>query len=324
MSKFNKKTYGNHWWPIKQFRFDTSKHPVIKSSRGRPASVPLTYKEKQMLEGLARILQCDEQTALRIAVYEFQQSQPYLRPSIIEGATALVDRKKTAPVSLTSALTKEQEKVAKTIGVTYKQSLRVALVWLCRGIRDESITHLTKSRRIGQNVLAQQWKETGDNAKKKGVLQNLHRAQQNSWEQAAEEGQIRDDEIYEARGEFVKANGLHHLWGNDGMGNKWMDTYEVDRQMASAKEEALIEQGADLREHRLQDYMDMGMTKEEAEECLAIEDEEDKELTDEEMEELDYEFEMPVLTDEQKAEIAKRNEEMTRQIIREIEWEAQR
>ena len=104
MSKFNKKSKNNHWLPIKQFRFDTAKHPVIQSSRGRPACVLSTYMEKQMLEGLARILQCDEQTALRSAVYEHQQVQPYLRPSIIEGATALVDRQKIAFVSLTACI----------------------------------------------------------------------------------------------------------------------------------------------------------------------------------------------------------------------------
>ena len=67
-SKFNPKT---PWWPLRVERFDTSKHPVITDSSKavKDVQVRLTHDESQILEGLANILECSKQQAVRIALH---------------------------------------------------------------------------------------------------------------------------------------------------------------------------------------------------------------------------------------------------------------
>ena len=75
LSKYNKfnagKTKG--YFPINKWRCDTSEHPIVISSDKCASSTPkalFSQQEMQMLVGLSNTLQCDEQNAVRIALYE--------------------------------------------------------------------------------------------------------------------------------------------------------------------------------------------------------------------------------------------------------------
>ena len=72
----NLKNFGGRqlgaWFPIKSHRYDTTKHPVVttKANARRTLKFPASTQEAQLLEGLTNTLQVDQQTALRIALYE--------------------------------------------------------------------------------------------------------------------------------------------------------------------------------------------------------------------------------------------------------------
>ena len=274
-----------------------------------------------MLQGLARILKCDEKTALRIACYEFLQGD-LCHSSQIEEAGALVERKYKMKVSISAEMQKQMKAKATATGVSIKAVYRLALIALCKGIRNESIKRLTKSPRISQQKLAEEWKKQGDNSRKPGSLGALREAHRHAWEEARDEGRERDELIYKQRGLFVEMNGLQHLIGNDGYGNSWMDTHAVDRLMYADSIKDLTP--AQLKEKRIDDYMEMDMTRAEAEECVAMEDKEDEGLSDEELEELealphDDEFPVMEIDEEMQAAAKERMRKMTEDMLRDID-----
>ena len=67
MVSFNKTS----WWPLKIERFDTSSHPAIitKDKKTEEVQLRLTHNELQILEGLAKILECKKGDAVRIALH---------------------------------------------------------------------------------------------------------------------------------------------------------------------------------------------------------------------------------------------------------------
>ena len=75
-NKYNPgKTKGFH--PINKWRCDSSKHPVITSSAKCASITPKTkisQQELAILTGLSNTLKCNEQDAVRIALYEASRS----------------------------------------------------------------------------------------------------------------------------------------------------------------------------------------------------------------------------------------------------------
>ena len=75
-NKFNTTSKSKAFFPIKQHRFDSSKHPIIQSTQKCAARMTtmLSAQEDQMLEGLANSLQCNQREAIRIALHEASRS----------------------------------------------------------------------------------------------------------------------------------------------------------------------------------------------------------------------------------------------------------
>ncbi len=75
-NKFNTTSKSKSFFPIKQHRFDSSKHPIIQSNQKCAARMAtmLSAQEDQMLEGLINSLQCDQREAIRIALHEASRS----------------------------------------------------------------------------------------------------------------------------------------------------------------------------------------------------------------------------------------------------------
>ena len=75
-NKYNPgKTKGFH--PINKWRCDSSKHPVMTSSSKCASITPKTkfsQQELAILTGLSNTLKCNEQDAVRIALYEASRS----------------------------------------------------------------------------------------------------------------------------------------------------------------------------------------------------------------------------------------------------------
>lgn len=284
-----------------------------------------------MFQGLARVLQCTENQVMRIVLHEvvhnksFHIEQEHIDQARIGGHGVLIKRKmqgrnKSFPVSVPKALKFAALKVLKEAApLSDTELLRLALVSFCKGIRDESIKRLSKSRQRSQIELAKEWGKDPINNKKKTCLTALRNAHRWAFDDAAQIAYERNQALYEKRGNFIVQEGLWYLFHNDGAGNTYLDTHAVD-ELIAAKERENIEAfrqelgltPEEIREERIQDYIELGMTRIEAIECVGLEDgaEDEVELTEEEIEAL-LETDWLEYTPEEEAELAQGREELS-------------
>ena len=71
-SLFNNHTKSKDFFPIKQYRFNATKQPIIQSRKELKHRVKtiLSVQENQQLTGLVNSLQCNQRDPIRIAFYE--------------------------------------------------------------------------------------------------------------------------------------------------------------------------------------------------------------------------------------------------------------
>jgi hypothetical protein len=205
-SKFNTTSNSKDYFPIKQHRFDTTKHPIILSTDPCKArlSTLLSQQEELMIHGLVNKLQCGRREAVRIALYEASQRKadvfnPFLERassgSNLRGHTA---RSRKLVVSLPRTEKEDALELATILDLTEKEVIRLAVVWLSLSITSETVTALTDSQKISQEALARKWSREHQGQAPR--IQHLKKARDAAYEQAAELGRQRDQELYEKRG----------------------------------------------------------------------------------------------------------------------------
>ena len=98
--RYNKYNPGKtkRFHPINKWRCDSSKHPVITSSAKCASITPKTkfsQQELAILTGLSNTLKCNEQDAVRIALYEASRSARKAHETAFKYATGNQQRKAT-------------------------------------------------------------------------------------------------------------------------------------------------------------------------------------------------------------------------------------
>ena len=85
---------------------------------------------------------------------------------------------------LTLPLSEKQNALdtAAQLNISIKEFLRLAVIWLADGIKEEAITSLTKSRRIGKDTIAYQWSRENRNKPARESVKNLKEAQKDARE----------------------------------------------------------------------------------------------------------------------------------------------
>ena len=163
--RFNAHSKSKDFFPIKQYRFDTTNHPIVQSRKECKFRLKtiLSHQEEQQLEGLINSLQCSKREAIRISFYEalrrgkesLQTVLIYaLRDSKERGHTA---RSKTLTVALPNAEKKALLELGKELDLSEKEIARLAIIWLAYGIKYEAITRIHKCQRISYDKLADKW-----------------------------------------------------------------------------------------------------------------------------------------------------------------------
>jgi len=164
-NKFNFNTKTKEFFPFPKYLFRTENHPVRQSTLKCSSSVEaaLSVQETQMIEGMTASLQCNEREAIRIALYEAvrKASEAYEGyfecarwDKTIRGHTA---RSRKNKWSLPKIEKEEASMAAKQLKLSDKEFLRIAIIWLARGIKNESIIRLSKSPRIPKDEVAMKW-----------------------------------------------------------------------------------------------------------------------------------------------------------------------
>ena len=164
-SRFTANSKSKDFFPIKQYRFDTTNHPIItsrKECKFRLKTI-LSVQEEQQLTGLINSLQCTQREAIRIAFYEAVRRgskwvetvlKYALRDSKERGHTS---RCKTLTVALPNAEKQALLELGKELDLSEKEIVRLAIIWLAYGIKYEAITRIHKCQRLAFDKIAQQW-----------------------------------------------------------------------------------------------------------------------------------------------------------------------
>ena len=244
-SKFNTTSKSKEFFPIKQHRFDTAKHPVVLSKEPCKArlSTLMSQQEELMIHGLGNRLQCDRREAVRIALYEASQCKAdLLKPFVdrasggsrLRGHTA---RSRKLLVSLPRVEKEGVLQLAGTLDITEKEVVRLAIVWLSLSISSEMVTALTDSQKISQDALARKWSR--EHRGQTPRLQHLKQARDAAYERASELGRQRDQELYEKRG--AKMLELGRLTGGPGAdkADQVVDLTMIDTLIALDDKEAI-------------------------------------------------------------------------------------
>lgn len=178
----NKKVQG--FYPIHQFRFNTENHPIIVSQAKRMGKlvVPLSHNEKLMLEGLANTLKCDKNEAARIAVYEFIQQDAVpdeIKQQASSATTIQFHGNRRCKLNLKLPA---KEKPGKFLGLTEKEAVRAAIIWLRNRIRNDEVQELTNSPVIPIEELAKEWSRAHDGQEGKSSLRKMKEVREDNAE----------------------------------------------------------------------------------------------------------------------------------------------
>ena len=224
--KYNKFNTGRTkgYFPLKRWRFNTEEHPVIQSKQkcsSSTAKTPFSTQELQMLVGLTNTLQCKEREAVRIALYEASRSARVAHELAFRYADikatdkAHQGRSSVKQWKLPKQEKDESEKAAKELGITNQEFLRLAIIWLQRGIRDDNngIKNLTNSKLIPFDTVAKKWSRENPGSKAQGRkphpgVARLKEAAKAAYEEAGEIYEQRNKAKWENRKAYLMENGF--------------------------------------------------------------------------------------------------------------------
>ena len=153
-SKFNTGRT-KEYFPLLRWRFNTVNHPVIQSAEkcaSSTAKSKFSMQELQVLVGLTNTLQCNEREAVRIALYESAKRADNAHETAFTCAASQStekghqDRSSLKQWKLPKAEKDEAVVAAKQLRISDSEFIRMAIIWLQRGIRDGSINVLTDSK----------------------------------------------------------------------------------------------------------------------------------------------------------------------------------
>lgn len=164
-NKFNTSPNTKEWFPFAKHLFVTDKHPIRKSTEKCSSSIESLFSQQELeqIKGITNSLQCEMRDAVRIGLFEVTKDLEAAKAKTYEKAKAGSSvkghegRKTTRRFNLPKSEKNQAEQAAKELGITIKEFLRLAIIWLADGIKEGLITRLTDSKRINPDAVAKQW-----------------------------------------------------------------------------------------------------------------------------------------------------------------------
>ena len=222
--KYNKFNTGRTkgYFPLKRWRFNTEQHPIIKSKdkcASSTAKALFNTQEQQMLVGLTNTLQCNEREAVRIALYEASRSARRAHEKAFRYAASESSdkghqgRSSAKQWKLPKAEKEIAIKASKELGITDKEFLRLAIIWLQTGIRDGSVEAITNSKLIPFDAEAKKWSRENPGSEAQGRtphegVAKLKKAASAAYEEAGRRYRARNKDRWETRKSYLMENGF--------------------------------------------------------------------------------------------------------------------
>ena len=170
-NKFNTSKKTKEWFPFAKYLFITDNHPIRQSQDKCSSSIVAIFSQQELeqINGITNSLQCDTREAIRIALFEVINEAHAAYEKTYEkaksGSTYKGHEGRKTKKRLTLPLSEKQNALdtASQLNISIKEFLRLAVIWLADGIKEEAITSLTNSKRIGKDAIAKQWSRENRN-----------------------------------------------------------------------------------------------------------------------------------------------------------------
>jgi hypothetical protein len=210
-NKYKTTTKTKEWFPFAKYLFETAKHPILLSTVKCSSSIEALFcqQELEQINGITNSLQCEQRDAVRIALFETirhaeaANQKSYAKAKAGSAAKGHEGRNSLKRFNLPKTEKEAAEKAATELGITVKEFLRLAVIWLADGIKEESITRLTNSRRMNKDTVAKQWSRANQGKTASEQVAKLKEARDKAYEEATARGQEYDDHIYAERGRMM-------------------------------------------------------------------------------------------------------------------------
>ena len=210
-NKFNTSTKTKDWFPYPKFLFATDNHPIRQSQDKCSSSIEALFSQQELeqINGITNSLQCETRDAIRIALYEtckdaqsaYDKSYDKAKSgSKIKGHEG---RKTNKRLNLPLSEKQAALDASKQLNISIKEFLRLAVIWLADGIKEESIIRLSKSKRINKDEVAMQWSRENQGKPPSESTSKLKKARDEAYEESANRGREYDDALYAERGRMM-------------------------------------------------------------------------------------------------------------------------
>ena len=187
-NKFNTSKNTKEWFPFAKYLFITDNHPIRQSQDKCSSSIEAIFSQQELeqINGITNSLQCDTREAIRIALFEVIKEAHAAYEKTYEkaksGSTYKGHEGRKTKKRLTLPLIEKQNALdtAAQLNISIKEFLRLAVIWLADGIKEEAITSLTNSKRIGKDAVAKQWSRENRNKPASKSVEKLKEAQKDA------------------------------------------------------------------------------------------------------------------------------------------------
>ena len=210
------------YFPLLRWRFNTDDHPVIQSAEkcaSSTAKSKFSMQELQMLVGLTNTLQCKEREAVRIALYEAaKRPEKAHETAFTHAASQSTEKGHQGRSSLKQWKLPKAEKeiaieAAKELGISDSEFVRMAVIWLQRGIRNGTVDALTNSELIPFDTVARTWSRENPGSKDQGRVPHpgvakLKQAAKTAYDEAGHIYRQRNQEKWARRKAYLMENGF--------------------------------------------------------------------------------------------------------------------
>lgn len=187
-NKFNTSKNTKGWFPFAKFLFITDNHPIRQSKDKCSSSIEALFSQQELeqINGITNSLQCETKDAIRIALYETCKDahtayeKTYIKAKSASTVKGHEGRKTEKRLTLPLSEKQAALDAAKQLNITIKEFLRLAVIWIADGIKEESITSLTNSKRIGKDAVAKQWSRDNRDKPPSESVKKLKEAQKDA------------------------------------------------------------------------------------------------------------------------------------------------
>ena len=184
-----------------------------------------------MLVGLTNTLQCNEREAVRIALYEAAKDPKKAHETAftyaVSQSTAKGHQGRSSLKQWKLPKTEKQIAIeaANKLGISDSEFIRMAIIWLQRGIRNGTIDVLTNSQLIPFDAVAQKWSRDNPGSKAQGRAPHpgvvkLKEAAREAYEKAGHVNRQRNQEKWARRKAYLLENGFQLPPDDDGSFDK--------------------------------------------------------------------------------------------------------